>query len=77
VLPKDVETWLPECDLIVPNEVQGGASTIDSWADFTDHAPHLIERFPLQCYAGKSRIPEEDCLEKLREVATTMETPKV
>ena len=78
VLPKDVDTWLPECDLVVLSEAQGGASTIVSWSDFIEHARHLIERLPFAVPRWKVLgFPERDCLEKLREVATTMDAAKV
>ncbi len=78
VLPKDVDTWLPECDLIVLSEVQGGASTIVPWADFADHARHLIEKLPFAVPRWKVLgFPKGDCLEKLRAAATTMDAAKV
>lgn len=74
VLPKGVDTWLPEADLVFLFEAQGEAPTIVRWADFSEHAAHLMERLPLIVPRWKVfGYPEGACLQRLRELATTVE----
>lgn len=77
MLPKGVDTWLPECDLVVLSEAQCSEPTIVSWAHFAEHARHLIERLPFAVPRWKVLgFPEGDCLEKLRQQAMTMDAVK-
>lgn len=74
VLPKGVDTWLPEADLVFLCEVADETPTIVAWPHFAEHAGHLIERLPLAVPRWKVLgYPEGDCLRRLRELATTVE----
>ncbi|MDP9606430.1 UNVERIFIED_ORG: hypothetical protein J2W38_006250 [Variovorax paradoxus] len=78
VLPKGVDTWLPEADLVFLLETEGAAPTIVKWTDFSEHAAHLIERLPLAVPRWKVLgYPEGACLQRLRELATTVETVRL
>jgi hypothetical protein len=75
ILPKGVDTWLPEADLVFLLEAEGEAPTIVAWTDFTQHAAHLIEWLPLVVPRWKVLgYPEGACLQQLRDLATTVET---
>jgi len=74
VLPKGVDTWLPEADLVFLLEAEGAAPTIVQWADFMQHATHLLERLPLVVPRWKVLgYPEGTCLQQLSDLATTVE----
>ncbi|WP_198083053.1 hypothetical protein [Variovorax sp. E3] len=78
VLPKGVDTWLPEADLIVLSESAEGEPTMVSWAHFVEHASHLLERLSFAAPRWKVLgFPEGECLRKLRQVATNWDDAKV
>ncbi|WP_454907884.1 hypothetical protein [Variovorax gossypii] len=78
VLPKGVDTWLPAADLVFLVEAEGVAPTIVAWPHFVEHAAHLIEQLPLAVPRWKVLgYPEGNCLQRLRELATTVEDAQV
>uniref|UniRef100_UPI004039F8FB hypothetical protein n=1 Tax=Variovorax sp. BK018 TaxID=3450241 RepID=UPI004039F8FB len=75
VLPKGLDTWLPEADLVFLIEAEGATPIIVRWADLMQHAGHLLERLPLSVPRWKVLgYPEGACLQQLRYLATTVET---
>jgi hypothetical protein len=75
VLGNGVHTYLPKSDLIFLLENEGGEPLIVTMAHFLEIAAAYVARLPfvLPRYEVVA-FPDADCLEKLRECATTIDT---